>query len=836
MSVRQALRLRSARCAFGAALAMCLGVVSTIGHVQNAPARPGQPAQQGSPPTIAELQQALREKDQALARERANFLAELAAHARVLGDSERALRFAVHAARVNLPGSTAPVPNARAELAAAVAAADWIYRIPKAGNAVFSRDGTRALIWEDGALQLWDVTRNKQLAQKTIGGNGSHEPVYSLDGTKFVVDIGNNLAQVFRVNTGFEDGPVLHGHTEFLWGYAFSPDGNRVVTASDDKTARVWDATTGRQIAIITSHSESVTSAAFSPDGTRVVTASYDRTARVSDAATGRPLALMRGHVAQLRDASFSPDGTKVLTVTGEGFKDPTARVWDAQDGRQLLVLRDEPDPNNLSIPVDEAGIETAEFSPDGSRVLTVGTGLYAAATVWDASSGKKIAVLPNGGLGGTRGAALIENGRRAATDNYLGDAPFGDTIVAETDTGRQVAFMRGDEGTVRVWAMGANPVVVLPQVLPRHPGGGLPITVEFTPDRSRFVVTVDTNLDTSGSSYQTTLWDVSKHQRIATLQADSYDSVAMSPDGAVVLTTVGDDAVIWDGATGREIKRLASQHFSTAPFSRDGHRVVTISQEQKVLVWDLPSGREVTALDVGGDAQFATLSPDGKRVLIGPLMGKARIVDVASRRVLATFGAADSSFNSARFSPDGSRVLTLGENAQIWDAGSGQPVLELNDSNGVADAQFNADGTKIIARGGMFYSAKVWDAATGEPIFIVPVSNATQFSPDGKRIVAVSNEKLAMFDADTGRKLTETPFNGVAAVFDPNGAKVFALSDDGPVVAWDVHLTGLSLAALLHEACANRLRGVTTLSWEEMRIAGYPGREPPIDVCAGID
>jgi WD40 repeat protein len=834
MSVRLALCLRPARCAFGAALAMCVGLVSTVGQAQNAPARLGQPAQ-GVPATIAELQQALKEKDQALARARANFLAELAAHARVLGDSERALRFAVHAARATVPGSTAPSPNARAELAAAVAAADWIYRLPQSASAVLSPDGTRAII-RDGGFQLWDIPRNKLLAQKSIGDSSAHDPVFSPDGTKIVADIGNNLAQVFRVNTGFDDGPVLRGHTEFLWSYAFSPDGNRVVTASEDKTARVWEAATGRLIAIITNHTESVTSAAFSPDGTKVVTASYDRTARVSDAATGRPLALMRGHVAQLRDASFSPDGTKVVTVTGEGFKDPTARVWNAQDGRQLLVLRDEPDPNNLSIPVDEAGIDSAEFSPDGSRILTVGTGLYAAATVWDASSGKKLAVMPNGGLGGTRVATLIENGRRAATDNYFGDAPFGDTIVAETDTGRVLAFMRGDEGTVRIWAMDANPVVVLPEVLPRHPGGGLPITVEFNPDRSRVVVSVDTNLDTSGSSYQTSLWDVSKRQRIATLQADTYDGVAMSPDGTVVLTTVGDDAVIWDGATGREIKRLVGQHFSTAPFSRDGHRVVTISQEQTVLVWDLPSGREVTALDIGADAQFATLSPDGKRVLTAPLMGKAQISDVASRRALVTFGAADSSFNAARFSPDGSRVLTLGEGMQIWDAGSGQPILELGDSNGVGDAQFSADGTKIIARGGMQYSAKVWDAASGEPIFMVPVSNATQFSPDGKRIVAVSNEKLAVFDADTGRKLAETPFNGVAVAFDQTGAKVLAVSDDGPMVAWDVHLTGLSLATLLHEACANRLRGVTTLSWEEMRIAGYPSREPAIDVCAGID
>ena len=71
---------------------------------------------------------------------------------------------------------------------------------------------------------------------------------------------------------------------------AFSPDGTRIVTASDDSTARLWDAATGAQIGVPMRHEESVYSAAFSPDGTRIVTASEDKTARLWDAATGAPI------------------------------------------------------------------------------------------------------------------------------------------------------------------------------------------------------------------------------------------------------------------------------------------------------------------------------------------------------------------------------------------------------------------------------------------------------------------------------------------------------------------------------------------------------------------
>ena len=77
---------------------------------------------------------------------------------------------------------------------------------------------------------------------------------------------------------------------------AFSPDGSRIVTASVDKTARIWDAATGKEIAVLRGHDSVVNSAAFSPDGSRIVTASADKTARIWDAASAKEIAVLRGH------------------------------------------------------------------------------------------------------------------------------------------------------------------------------------------------------------------------------------------------------------------------------------------------------------------------------------------------------------------------------------------------------------------------------------------------------------------------------------------------------------------------------------------------------------
>jgi RNA polymerase sigma factor (sigma-70 family) len=168
---------------------------------------------------------------------------------------------------------------------------------------------------------------------------------------RWEIDWGRNRARQ-------EDGAVCEGHEDEPLCAAFSPDGHSLVTGSADKTARIWDPSSGNEKHVLRGHTDGVLVVAFSPDGKLVATGGKDGLVKLWDAATGKERASLAGHTV-VRCLAFSPDGRTLVS----GGEDQTVRIRDVATGREQAVLRDH-----------KGIVLTVAFSRDGRLLTSAGT------------------------------------------------------------------------------------------------------------------------------------------------------------------------------------------------------------------------------------------------------------------------------------------------------------------------------------------------------------------------------------------------------------------------------------------------------------------------------
>ncbi len=547
---------------------------------------------------------------------------------------------------------------------------------------------------------------------------------------------------------------VLMGHAGDVRAASFSPDGTRVVTASRDRTARIWNTTTGQLIATLTGHTREVVAASFSPDSTRVVTASSDKTARIWNAATGQPIATLTGHTREIVAASFSPDGTRVVTSSW----DQTARIWNATTGQLIATLTGHAE-----------GVFAASFSPDSAWVVTVGD--YAA-RIWNAATGQPIVTL-TGHTGTVSAASFSPDGTRVVTASRDQSAR-----IWNATTGQPIATLTGHT----------------------HEVGA----ASFSPDSTRVV--------TASWDQTARIWNAATGQPIATLKGhtDLVGGASFSPDGTRVVTASRDrTARIWNASTGQPIATLTghTERVLAASFSPDGTRVVTASVDWTARIWNAAIGQPIATLTGHtGEVVAASFSPDGTRVVTASWDRTARIWNAATGRPIATLaGQADLVF-AASFSPDGTRVVTTSRDlaARIWSAATGQPIATLTSPvGGEWAASFSPDGTRVVTQY-EYQTARIWNAATGQPIATLTGHTdgvlAASFSPDGTRVVTASRDGTAqIWNSASGRptaNLAGHTAEVLAASFSPEGTRVVTASRDRTARIWDA-VTGQPIAIL---------------------------------------
>ncbi|NER94927.1 MAG: hypothetical protein F6J86_13990 [Symploca sp. SIO1B1] len=548
-----------------------------------------------------------------------------------------------------------------------------------------------------------------------------------------------------------------------VWDVSFSPNGKHLATAGNDGTAALWSLS-GEQLVKFKGHQGTVWSVSFSSDGQTIVTAGDDGNVALWNL-SGEQLAKFKGHQGTVWGVSFSPDGQTVVTAGDDstlGNPISTVRLWNLS-GEQLTEFE-----------AHQGRINNVSFSPDGQLIATVSQ--EGTAKLWNLS-GEELYANFQGTQGAIQSVSFGPDGRYLATAVTNGTVKLWDISKFSNNQlkpwirrfGKQqpiaqigefkghkgaiqsVSFSpdgqylttAGNDGTIRIW--------VIPQkrssLWEENQGS---YWLSFSPNGQLFA---------TGGKYGVQLWNLSGQQLVQLPHEKPVWSVSFSPQGQS-LATAGEDGFVrlWNLSGKQLVQWKAHQEkIWWVEISPDGKYLATASTDGTAKLWHL-SGEQVAELtEHQGEVWTASFHPNGQSLVTVGEDGIVRTWNL-SGKLINQFESGQGELYWASFSPNGQYLATGGKDARLWKL-STQEMVILEGSSSVLSLSFSPNGQHLATGGTSGETVQVW-ALSGWQLaeFRIPEEeaiNVVSFTPDGKRLAAVGrNNSIRMWRLEEFDKL----------------------------------------------------------------------------------
>ena len=525
-----------------------------------------------------------------------------------------------------------------------------IFQVEKgyADSVAFSPDNTKLAwagrLWDVETRQPFDIFQDNKLSNFTFSPDGK---ILAGTGIKTFprtsvndVTMYAGVVKLYDITTGqvlntfiATRRTKLREPRERVTSIAFSPDSTKIASGAGHDV-KLWEVSTGENIATFQGQEGRIESVMFSPDSTKLAVGAAEGV-KLLNILNGEHIDLL-GAIWNL-SVAFSPDGKMLATASGTGV-----RLWEVSTGKSLTALQRHPRVVNAVV-----------FSPDG---LTLASTSWSGAEVWEVTTGQRITTLgelPNFALS----LAYSPDGTKLVTGSYN---------------------LKSTEHTVKLWTVSTGE-----NLATLHGHAGFVTTVAYSRDGKILA---------SGSEDKTVkVWAVETEQNLATLQGhgESINSVAISPDGTKLASGSDDRTIrLWELPTGRALHTLSKESLNklqiddevgtkterfmsrvkSVAFSPDGLILATLDEDiggslcgDAVKLWDVGTGQFLTVLTDGTDfAGFAVaFSPDGTKLVSGSWADTVELWEVSTQKHIATFPGHTGNVSSVAFSPDSTKLAS---------------------------------------------------------------------------------------------------------------------------------------------------------------------------------
>jgi WD40 repeat protein len=694
-----------------------------------------------------------------------------------------------------------------------------------------SKDGSRVAAGAGKAVHLWTLVGGKAVitlptpaevrgvsfspdgGRLVVAGTDGRARVYGADGklVEFFTHDGPVLAVAFadarRIISASADKTARASTLALLWQQAhagpvrqavFTPKGDQVISAGDDKMVRMWNAGDGKAVKALTAHDGPVVGVSLSADGGRLATAGADKSVKVWSLTPARPEEKGADKTvasftldAPAQSVTLSPSGQRVAVAVGAARNSPV-HVFDVALGKELLAF-----------PEHTGAVHSLAFLGDNRTLVSAS----ADRTVRLSDVGV-LTVLP-AHAGGVAAVQFHANGTQALSGGAdrtvkLWDLAKGTvlkTFGPLADAVSAVAFSRdftqlgaGAGKTIKVWNI-ADGKELLTLV---HPADVTALS--FSPDK--------TKIATGAADKLMRVWDLATGKELQFFpQADVVRSVLFHNNNTSVLSGAGKAATVDTLALVRLVPASAGPIHALA-VTPGGSHVLTAGADKMVQLWNAANGARERTLAGAGDALHAVaVSKNNVLVATGGADRTVRVYTFADGKEVKSVSA-PGPIRSLTFSPNNLILAASSADGSVnaWSVAfnPGQPPppnflkpLQSFTHAGPATGLALAPDNATLYSGGLDRSLRAWKLAAEAPTKNFPHPNlvdAVAFDPAGTRLATGSHDgKVRIYDLIKGTVLKEIAAHAVkdatmiyGVAWSPDGKQVVSASYDNSLKLWD--------------------------------------------------